>query len=340
MLHSSLRWTAATRARLHHFRTKHPKDPKGAHALPAPGDAWATIRARTAAGRASATPKLQDALARLQREFAADAPPPFDAAFALFRLAYVVGHCRIDRDLLAHRDWAPEREVVAMFASAGASELLRTLTAGALAPSESPATDIPFWLETASEWRDEVTTLVVTLSEAPPSQFALAPPAFCVASAQSVVERGVWWAFRMFIDTLDERAFSAANEDARRIRRALATTAHRERSQIALAFARDPTHADEERANAAADTSYAGVDLCRVVLASRTLEACEPLLDRAMAPNEGDLSDIAFDLVESFGASAAPVLARALASLRGREMNSNLRRAIEKPFVGALALLE
>lgn len=325
---SKLRWTAATRARVHHFQTSHAKDPAGAHRLGEAADAWSALRARAAGAKASASPSLASALERLQRELAEEAPPAFDAAFELYRLAYVVGSCATDRDLRVHRDWEPEREVMALWARADAAEVLSVLLSAA-----------PFWLETGSEWRDEVTTRVLRLSDAPPSNFVDPPPSFQLSAVFSFVERGLWWAYRMRLDALDQAAFDAVNAHAHRARRALAPTAYGERSEIALAFSRDPSHADEERALAGDGAEYNGPHLCRLLLASRSLSECEALLGASLEYTAGDLSDVAYDLVETFGADARPLLERASAAVAARKMNAQLRNAIKRDLDGALKLL-
>lgn len=328
---SSLDWTAATRARVHHFRFTHRNDPDGAHQLIAPQLAWSKLRARVANGRATASPSLQSALDRLRAEFASDAPPRFDPAFERYRVAYVVGHCATDRDLRAHRGWAPERELMALWSAASARDVLDVLTSAA-----------PFWLETGSEWRDEVTTPVLALRDAPPSMFVEPPPSFRLSQVFAVVERGLWWAYRMLLDALDRAAFDAANADAHRVRRALSPAAYTERSQIALAFALDPSHADEERALAAdpsAAAEYNGPHLCRLLLASRDLAQCSALLRPSITYTAGDLSDVAYDLVETFGVDARDTLERASIALDGRKMNAQLRNAIKRDLDGARKLL-
>lgn len=328
---STLQWTAATRARVHHFRFAHSKDPDGAHQLLAPQLAWSKLRARTANGKATASPSLESALDRLREEFSRDTPPRFDPAFELFRLGYIVGHCATDRDLRVHSGWSPEREVMSLWSAASASDVLDVLTSAA-----------PFWLETGSEWRDEVTTPVLALRDEPPSIFVEPPPSFRLSQVFAVVERGLWWAYRMQLDALDRAAFDEANAHAHRVRRALAPTAYTERSQIALAFSRDPSHADEERA-LAADASqspeYNGPHLCRLLLASAALAQCDELLLPSIAYTAGDLSDIAYDLVETFGVDARATLEAASSSLDGRKMNAQLRNVLKRDLDGARKLL-
>lgn len=326
---SKLKWTAATREQLHHFGTTHGKDPVGAHALPTPSDAWAQIHALTATSRVTASPSLSDALARLQQEFSADEPPAVDAAFELHRVAYVLGQCSTGRESARFADWAPERAVAALLVRGEATSVLDVLVGSA-----------PFWINTGSVWSNDVETRTLALSDQPPSRFAEPPPSFRLSETFGIWRDGLWWALRMHVDALDDAAFAAANAAAHAARRGLAGEASlNARARIALAYARDPSHASEELSRPWPEGVDVGDVAVSLLLASPTIESARRSVDYFSTYAGATISLVAYDLIETFGESAAPALTAACASLEARKMNAGLRKSLLKPLQGALKLI-
>ncbi len=329
MTASKLKWTAATREQLHHFRSTHGKDPVGAHALPTPSDAWAQIKALTAASEVTASPSLSDALARLRREFAADEPPAFDAAFELHRVAYVLGQCATGRESARFADWAPERAVAALLVRGDSKSVLDVLVASA-----------PFWINTGSCWSNDVETRTLALSDQPPSEFAEPPPSFRLSETFGVWRDGLWWALRMHVDSLDDAAFASANATAHAARRGLGADGSLDaRARIALAYARDPSHASEELSRPWPEGVDVGDVAVSLLLASPTIASAQRSVEYFSTYAGATISLVAYDLIETFGESAAPALTAACASLEARKMNAGLRKSLLKPLQGALKLI-
>lgn len=147
---------------------------------------------------------------------------------------------------------------------------------------------------------------------------------------------GLWSALRCHVVEMSEKDFSAANRIAKATRAKLAADDHWGRIAIAFAFSRDPSHAIATLKERAVGRSRA-VDL--LLVASPTVVDARPILESCMTGWGCQLCDIAFDLVESFDADAAPLLGQAVAAQKKAQIPSSERRYNLAPLEAALRLV-
>jgi hypothetical protein len=244
-------------------------------------------------------------------------------------VAYVLGQCATGRESSRFADWAPERAVAALLSRGDEKSVLAVLVGSA-----------PFWINTGSSWSDDVETRTLELSDVPPPEFAEPPPSFRLSETFGIWRDGLWWALRMHVDSLDAAAFAAANAAAHAARRGLEGEGSIDaRARIALAYARDPSHASEELSRPWPEGLDASDVAVSLLLASPTIEAARRSVEYVTIYAGATLSLVAYDLVETFGESAAPALTSACASLEARKMNAGLRKSLLKPLQGALKLI-
>lgn len=324
---STLEWTAATRKQVHCFRSTHKTDPDGAHALLSPKDAWAVLRSCVANGRATASASHEGSLARWKRELSEPEPPAFDPAFELYRYALVSGLCPTDRAWEDFAAWAPERAMVSLWARGTTTQVLEVLT--------KPAA---FWRATSSEWTPSASVPIVELRDTPANDCIPPEPPYRPRDSFAIEAKGLWAALKIGVDALSPDEFERSNAAAHAFRRAL-DERDPDRSNVALAFARDPSHAREERErewSAELDESDVAV---RLILASPTIADANTLVAYCATLDGGALSSYAFDLVEAFGADAAPMLQSAIDRLEKRKMNASLKKSLQRPMKAALKLV-
>ncbi len=324
---SKLKWTAATREQVHYFRSTHAKDPEGAHALPSPAQAWALLRSIASTGRGSSSAGLASALDRLHKELAQAEPPSFDRAFELYRYGFVSGLCATDRAWASFAAWAPERAMMALWTRGALAQVLEVLT-----------TRAPFWRSTASEWTPEASIAIVELADQPTSLDDPPQPSYGVRDSFAIEAKGLWAALKLFVDGQDAASFERSNTAAHAFRRGLDTDDD-DRSNVALAFARDPSHAREECARAWSNEVDQSESALRVILASPTIDAANQALEYVSALDGGALSPFAYDLAEAFGGAAAPLLHAANDRLEKRKMNASLKKSLQRPLQGAHKLV-
>lgn len=327
MTPSKLKWTAATRKQVHYFRSTHKTDPDGAHALPAPEDAWSALRAIVTAGRVKSSGDLESAVSRATREFSQEEPPAFDRAFELYRYAIVSGLCPTDRAWEDFAAWAPERATLALWSRGTMKHVLEALT--------EPA---PFWRATSSEWTPAASIPIVELRDTPANDCVPPEPSYHPRDSFSIEARGLWAALKMWVDAQSDDEFARNNEVAHAVRRGL-DKANPDRGNVALAFARDPSHAREECARAWSSELDESAMAIPLILASPTVADAKGPLDYCASLVFGVLSPFAFDLVEAFGSDAAPALQSAIERLDQRKMNASLKKSLQSPLKAALKLV-
>ncbi|MFO0651588.1 MAG: hypothetical protein U0326_35530 [Polyangiales bacterium] len=295
-------WTRKTRKNLHGFVTKTAFDPPDARKVPTAAEAWEALRQlSTRAITLAHSDSLAPMVSRVVAEFTATTPPAVDPAVEHARAALVLGH-RSDRDMSEWDDWAPERAVVNFWAVVGGIE--KTL-AVLLARG-------PFWLEETgtSTYQGGVMTSTSTLNflDAPGSFSANHPFDFRTSGYR---HEPAWSALRCHLDALDDAAFAEATRVAHEVRARIPASDVSERAAVAFAFRRDPTHALDElrRFDPSGKPDYGAARM--LLLASPTVAAAAPVLETCVG-KYSILHDIAFDLVESFGYGAAPIIERSV----------------------------
>lgn len=296
-------WTRKTRKNLHGFVTKTAFDPPDARKVPTAAEAWEALRQLSTRTLTIAhSDSLAPTVSRLVTEFTAATPPSVDPAVEHVRAALVLGH-RSDRDMSEWDDWAPERAVVNFWAVVGGVE--KTL-AVLLARG-------PFWLEETgtSTYQGGVMTSTSTLNflDAPGS-FSGGHP-FDFRASGGFRHEPVWSALRCYLDALDDHAFAEATRVAHEVRARIPAGDVSERAAVAFAFRRDPTHALDElrRFDPKGKNVYGAARM--LLLASPAVAAAAPVLETCVG-SYSILHDIAFDLIESFGHGAAPLIERSV----------------------------
>jgi hypothetical protein len=319
----SIQWSADTRNRLHGFRTSDTNDPKDA-CLDA-SVAWAYLRAVD--GGCESDAKEEPAFGRLMKQFGEEAPPAFDQELELRRAACVLGLLP-ERHWRTWEGWAPERALVSLWVIQGGVEA----TLGVLLQAGD------FWAETSATESGGVRDASVKLVSAPdpdlkPVAYSLRPNLSGMGGALHVVSRGCWSALRCHLGAQSDSDFAAANKVAHALRKKLAEGDHWGRAAIAFAFSRDPSHALGEigRKNTVAPEL--------LLVAAPSADAAASIVKACLAGDGCLISDVAFDLVESFGEGAGPILSDALALQKKAKIPASERKWNTAPLEQALTLI-
>lgn len=288
-----IRWTKANRSKLHGFRSAHKTDPEGIALTPS--EAAAALRAHAIAYPVEwrADEKFQAALDRVLSELNGDAVPTVDPATEVYRAAVVLRRGTED-DAMRWEDGVSRRALIGLWASRGTATALDILLGIVCDPSPALA------VEQQISVRGDVRTVRGLFTDPDPSLPSRSP---------FTLDPRMWEALRCHVGKLAEADFEAANRVAHARRTALPEKSA-ERAGIALAFDRDERHAAVE-AHAAMEGGGHADPVLLVALRDPALAA---QLHRERLPH-ADLGPVAYDLVESFGEGARPMLEDSLAKL-------------------------
>jgi hypothetical protein len=332
---AGIKWSATTRAKLHGFKAKHAKDPPDAHAVLTIAEAWNALRAFDD-GKAIVVAKgaLKAPIERVQKEAAAKVPPKLDRAIELHRAAYYLTRGDGSRQWADWDDWAAERALVGFWTAAG----------GIAATIELLLGKGTFWVSAGPGWADGAATMSLTYEGSRSSGVAASiedvPYSFRpveVGGATDTTIYGLWSALRCRVGGLGDAELAHANADAHAARKALPKDDFWGRAAISFAFSRDSTHAVETLAHWQASNKTTAA-ACLLLVASPDVASAQPIVKQCHEDYLGH--NLAFDLVESFGADAAPLLDRAIKDLaKAKGTGEGYRKRRMRPVEAALKLL-
>lgn len=314
-------WSKARRKRLHWYRTEHRLDFPDA-AIRGPG-AWQALQASYA--REDATrifepgPGHEAPLAAALDSLSGGEPPSaLDPDVELYRAA-VVQQCQGGQvDDQKWETWAHARALVGYWLDLGGLEgLLDVLFR---APRFARRISISVRGGGADAQRTERVTFVdVDDPGQSMGPYGLHPGVGTASTWQPLL-----WAVRAWLHTLPAREFEAMLPDLEAARAKHGSF----RSALAFAFARDPRWAREDLA--AWQKGEGGIDQ---TLLAASLDRAEDVQAAVDGKALYGLATYAFDLVETLGAEAAPIL-------RGIVAARPATKAEERPFVNAATLAD
>lgn len=115
---TNVRWTAATRRKLHGFRAPHKNDPKDL--APTPGDAWARLGASVARLEVHGDDEQAEIARAVRAELVEGAlPKELDPAREVYRAGLVVQGITSDAIVAKYDGWSFARDLMAVWASVG-----------------------------------------------------------------------------------------------------------------------------------------------------------------------------------------------------------------------------